>query len=122
MSVRRATMSVRRLGRRAPRRLNATLAELLRTRRPIATAEGRVWVCITPTTATAIARVAARRAGVPAPDCRHPAFAAARQPVQVCAATAAQWRLDAWQAADEGLIGVADAQALAAQIDPPGVC
>jgi hypothetical protein len=40
--------------------------------------------------------------------------------MRVRTSTAAQWRAGAWQAANEGLISVADALALAAQIDPPG--
>ncbi len=119
MSVFRPGASTRRQRRRAPRPLTAALVELLRAHRPPTTDESDVWVCLTPATASAIARVAARREGSLAGYRDHPAHRASRQPVRVCAATAAEWRLDAWQAADEGLIGVDDARALAAQIDPP---
>ena len=96
--------------------------ERRRAHRPAATTdEQAVWVCLTPATASAIARIAARREGSLARYRDHPAQRASRQPVRVCAATAAEWSRDAWQAADEGLIGVDDARALAAQIDPPEV-
>ena len=121
MSVLRPTEAARRQ-RRAPRPLTAALVELLRAHRPPSTTHGQdVWVCLTPATASAIARVAARREGSLARYRDHSAHRAARQPVRVCAATAAEWRRDAWQAAGEGLIGVDDARALAAQIDPPEV-
>ena len=119
MSVLKPTGSARRERRRAPRPLTAALVELLRTHRPPPTNEQDVWVCLTPAAASAIARIAARREGSLAGYRDHPAHRAARQPVRVCAATAAEWRRDAWQAADEGLIGVDDARALAAQIDAP---
>ena len=107
--------------RRAPRPLTAALAELLRLHRPPTTSEpDSVWICLTPATAAAIARVAARRAGSMAGYREHPAHDAARGPVTVPAATAQQWRDDAWQAAGDGLIAVADALIVAAQVDPPG--
>ena len=118
MSVLKPTEAARR-HRRAPRPLTAALVELLRTHRPPPTNEQDVWVCLTPAAASAIARIAARREGSLAGYRDHPAHRAARQPMRVCAATAAEWRRDAWQAADEGLIGVDDARALAAQIDAP---
>jgi len=119
MSVLKPTEAARRQ-RRAPRLLTAALVELLRAHRPPSTTnEQDVWVCLTTATASAIARVAARREGSLAGYRDHPAHRAARQPVHVCAATAAEWRRDAWQAADEGLIGIDDARALAAQIDAP---
>ena len=121
MSVFRSSASTRRQRRRTPRPLTAALVELLRAHRPPTTDESDVWVCLTPATAAAIARIAARREGSLAGYRDHPAHRAARQPIRVCAATAAEWRLDAWQAADEGLIGVDDARALAAQIDAPQV-
>ena len=122
MSGSKPTASARRQRRRAPRPLTAALVELLRAHRPAATTdEQAVWVCLTPATAAAIARIAARREGSLARYRDHPAHRAARQPVHVCAATAAEWRRDAWQAADEGLIGVDDARALAAQVDAPQV-
>ena len=121
MSVFRPSASTRRQRRRTPRPLTAALVELLRAHRPSTTDESDVWVCLTPATASAIARVAARREGSLAGYRDHPAHRASRQPVRVCAATATQWRPDAWQAADEGLIGVDDARALAAQIDAPEV-
>jgi len=99
--------------------LTAALVELLRAHRPPTTDESDVWVCLTPATAAAIARIAARREGSLAGYRDHAAYEATRKSVRVCAATAADWRLDAWQAADEGLIGVDDARALAAQIDAP---
>ncbi len=121
MSIRKAIPSARRERRRAPRPLTAALAELLRAQRPPITGDDWAWVCLTPATAAAIARIAARRDGSLLRYREHPAHAAVRQPIQVSAATAGQWCLDAWQAADEGLIDVADALAFAAQIDPPGV-
>ena len=122
MSVLKPTGSARRERRRAPRPLTAALVELLRAHRPAPTTdEQAVWVCLTPATASAIARIAARREGSLARYRDHPAHEASRQPLRVCAATAAEWRQDACQAADEGLIGVDDARALAAQIDAPEV-
>ena len=121
MSVLKPTEAARRQ-RRAPRLLTAALVELLRAHRPPSTThEQDVWVCLTPATAAAIARIAARREGSLARYRDHPAHQASRQPLRVCAATAAEWRRDAWQAADEGLIGVDDARALAAQVDAPQV-
>ena len=121
MGVLKPTEAARRQ-RRAPRLLTAALVELLRAHRPPSTTkEQDVWVCLTPATAAAIARIAARREGSLAGYRDHPAHRASRQPVRVCAATAAEWRRDAWKAADEGLIGVDDARALAAQIAPPQV-
>jgi hypothetical protein len=118
MSVLRPIASARRQ-RRAPRPLSAALVELLRAHRPpTSTDDEDVWICLTPATASAIARIAARRDGSMRHYRAHPAHAAARAPVRICAATAAQWRADAWQAAGEGLIAVTDALALAAQIDP----
>ena len=122
MSVLKPTGSARRERRRAPRPLTAALVELLRAHRPAATTdEQAVWVCLTPATASAIARIAARRDRTLARYRDHPAHEASRQPLRVCAVTAAEWRQDAWQAADEGLIGADDARALAAQIDAPDV-
>ncbi len=120
MSNPRPIASARGHWRRAPRPLSAALVELLRTHRPPTTDDEHVWVCLTPATAAAIARIAARRDGSIASYCEHPAHAAAKEPVRVSCATAAQWRQDAWLAAGEGLIGVSDALALAAQIDAPG--
>ena len=120
MSDHRPIASGRR--RRAPRPLSAALVELLRAHRPPTTAdEEPVWICLTPPTAAAIARIAARRAGSMRGYRDHPAHEAARAPVRVSVATAAEWRQDAWQAADEGLLDITDALALAAQVDPPGV-
>ena len=121
MSSSKPTASLRGQRRRAPRPLTAALVELLRAHRPPTTDESDVWVCLTPATASAIARIAGRREGSLAGYRDHPAHRASRQPLRVCAATAAEWRRDAWQAVDEGLIGVDDARALAAQIDPPEV-
>lgn len=74
---------------------------------------------MTPAAADAIARIASRRAGSMETYRDHPARDAARGARRVSRMTAAQWRDDAWQAAGEGLIDVADARLLAAQIDPP---
>ena len=96
--------------------------ERRRAHRPAATTdEQAVWVCLTPATARAIARIAARREVSLCGYRDHPARLAVGRPLRVCAATAAEWRRDAWQAVDKGLIGVDDARALAAQIDPPEV-
>ena len=121
MSVFRPSASTCRQRRRTPRPLTAALVELLRAHRPPTTEESDVWVCLTPVTAAAIARIAARREGSLCGYRDHPAHRASRQPVRVCAAMATQWLLDAWQAADEGLIGIDDARALAVQIDAPEV-
>jgi hypothetical protein len=121
MSVLRPTSSARRQHRRAPRPLTASLVELLRAHRPpTTTADEHVWICLSPATAAAIARIAARRAGSMRSYRDHPAHQAIQQPLRVPAATAAVWCEDAWQAAGEGLIGVSDALLLAAQLDAPG--
>ena len=118
MSLPRPTAPVRRQRRRTPRPLTAALVELLRTHRPSPTIdEEHIWICLTPATAAAIARIAARRAGSMKGYRDHPAHEAARRPLRVSATTAMQWRLDARQAADEGLIGVPEALLLDAQID-----
>lgn len=113
--------SARRPRRRAPRPLTVALAELLRAQRPPAATdeEHGVWLCLTPQLASAIARIAARRAGSMRSYRDHPAHAAARRAVRVSPSTAAQWRQDAWQAVGEGLITVDDALLLSAQVDPP---
>ena len=121
MSVLRPIASARGQRRRAPRPLGAALVELLRAHRPPTTTDDDgVWVCLTPATASAIARISARRDGSMRRYREHPAQEAARAAVRVHATTAAEWRADAWQAAGEGLIAVTDALALCAQIDPPG--
>lgn len=121
MSVLRPIASARGPRRRAPRPLTAALVELLRAHRPLTTIdEEHVWICLTPATAAAIARIAARRAGSMQSYRDHPAHESAQRPMRVPAATAAVWCEDAWQAAGEGLIGVSDALLLAAQIDDPG--
>lgn len=120
MSSQRQIAASRGQRRRAPRPLTTALVGLLRAHRPARAAdEDGVWICLTPATAAAIARIAARRGDPTAPR-EHPAHDAARAPLRVPATTAAQWRADAWRAAGEGLIAAADALALAAQIDPPG--
>lgn len=91
-----------------------------RARATPATDHEHVWICLTPATAAAIARIAARRSGSIVALHEHPAHEAAHGPTSVGVEIAAQWRRDAWQAADEGLIAVTDALLLAAQIDPPG--
>ena len=112
---------LRPIASRAPRPLTAALVELLRTHRPPTTTDDEyVWICLTPATAAAIARVAARRDGSIASYRDHPAHEATHRPTRVAATTAADWRQDAWQAAGEGLIGITDALALCAQIDPSG--
>ena len=119
MSDLRPIASARGQRRRAPRPLIAALVELLRACRPATTAgDEHVWICLTPATAAAIARIAARRDGSIESYREHPAHEATQQPIRVAATTAADWRQDAWQAAGEGLIGVTDALALCAQIDP----
>ena len=121
MSLPRRTEPARRQRRRTPRPLTVALVELLRTHRPTHTAdEEGVWVCLTPATAAAIARIAARRAGSIEHYRDHPAHEAARRPLRISATTAAQWCRDAWQAAAEGLIDERDALLLAAQIDLSG--
>ena len=121
MSLPRPTASGRRKPRRGPRPLTAALVELLRTHRPPPTTdEDQTWICLTPATAAAIARIAARRAGSIEHYRDHPAHEAARRPLRIPATTAAQWRRDAWQAAGEGLIDARDALLLAAQVDPSG--
>lgn len=121
MSDLRPIASARGQRRRAPRPLTAALVELLRAHRPPTTADDEhVWICLTPATAAAIARIAARRDGSIESYREHPAHEATRQPIRVTAATAADWRRDAWQAAGEGLIAITDALALCAQIDPSG--
>ena len=122
MSTLRQTTPPRARRRRAPRPLVAALVELLRAHRPpTPPGEDTVWVCLTPATAAAIARVAARRDGSRDLGREHLAHEAARGPLRVSATAAAQWCADAWQAADEGLMAAEDALALAAQIDPRGV-
>lgn len=121
MSDLRPIASARRHRRRAPRPLTAALVELLRACRPATTAgDEHIWICLTPATAAAIARIAARRDGSIESYRKHPAHEATQQPIRVAAATAADWRQDAWQAAGEGLIAITDALALCAQIDPSG--
>ena len=122
MSDLRPIASARGQRRRAPRLLTAALVELLRAHRPPpSTADDEhVWICLTPATAAAIARIAARRDGSIESYREHPAHEATQQPIRVATATAADWRQDAWQAAGEGLIAITDALALCAQIDPPG--
>ncbi len=121
MSDPNPTASVRGKRRGAPRRLSAALTALLRAHRPPATTdEQHVWICLTPATAAAIARVAARRHRSLDLLRDHPVHEAARGPTRVTAQTASQWRRDAWQAADEGVITVTDALLLDAQVDPPG--
>lgn len=120
MTIRRP-IAEHRQRRRAPRPITGALVELLRAHRPLTTADdGHVWVCLTPATAAAIARIAARRDGSMRDYRDHPAHEATRHPVRIPASTAALWCEDAWRAAGEGLIGVGDALALAAQVDPPG--
>ncbi|HEX4344686.1 MAG TPA: hypothetical protein VHZ31_03900 [Solirubrobacteraceae bacterium] len=121
MSLSRPTVAGRRRRRRAPRPLTAALAELLRIHRPAPAPPGdALWISVTPALAAATARIAARRDGSITSYHDHGAHEAARRPVLVPAAIAAQWCRDAWQAAGEGLIGVPDALLLAAQIDPRG--
>ncbi|MFP5364306.1 MAG: hypothetical protein ACLGI5_16420 [Thermoleophilia bacterium] len=120
MSVLRPNASARRQHRRAPRSLTAALVELLRAHRPpTTTADDHVWICLSPATAAAIARIAARRAGSMRSYRDHPAHEATRRPLRVPQAMAAVWCEDAWQAAGEGLIGISDALLLAAQLDAP---
>ena len=122
MSVLKPSAPVpRRRRRRAPRPLTAALVGLLRAHRPstlTTAAEADVWICLTPATAAAIARIAARREDATEKDRDHPAHKAAQQPMRVPATTAAVWRRDACQAAAEGLIAATDALAVCAQIDP----
>ena len=120
MSHLRPIASARGQRRRAPRPLTAALVELLRAHRPppSTTDDEHVWICLTPATAAAIARIAARRDGSIESYRDHPAHEATHRPTRVAATTAADWRQDAFQAAGEGLIGVTDALALCAQIDP----
>lgn len=121
MSTSRQQIATRARWRRAPRPLGVALVELLHAHRPPQLDDGApVWICVTPATAAAIARVAARLTGSIARQHEHPVHAAALGPIRVDVATAQRWRADAWRAAGEGLIAVSDALALAAQIDASG--
>jgi hypothetical protein len=108
--------------RRAPRPLTTALVQLLRAHRPPPTTpdDDHIWICLSPATAAAIARISARRDGFIKSYRKHPAHEASQRPIRVAATTAAEWRQDALRAAGEGLIDVADALALCAQIDPSG--
>jgi hypothetical protein len=121
MSTSRPTIAARARWRRAPRPLGVALVELLHAHRPPLLDDGApVWICVSPRRRRRSHGVAARRAGSIARQHEHPVHAAALGPIRVDAATAQQWRGDAWRAAGEGLIAVGDALALAAQIDASG--
>ena len=104
--------------RRSLRPIGPAVAELLDTLRSVS--DQPIDVTLSARTATAIARLDARRTGRLTDHRMHLAHAAATRTVAVDRPTLERWTALAWQAVGEGLLAPPDAQALSDLLEPRG--